>query len=115
MSAPTRTRIAPDVRRRQIIEATHSVTMARGLHDLRVQDVADELDVSSGLIHYHFATKDDLIEAMLGEMAEREVAGVRRAISRLATPEEQSGPSHRAVPPVVAAGSLLGAVDRRVG
>ena len=35
--------------------------------------------MSSGLIHYHFATKDELIEAMLGEMAEREIAGVRRA------------------------------------
>ena len=80
MSAPTRTRIAPDLRRRQILEATHRVTLARGLHDLRVGDVADELDVSSGLIHYHFATKDELIEAMLGEMAEREIAGVRRSL-----------------------------------
>ena len=89
VSAPTRTRIAPDLRRRQILEATHRVTLARGLHDLRVGDVADELDVSTGLIHYHFATKDELIEAMLGEMAEREIAGVRRSIARLATPEER--------------------------
>jgi AcrR family transcriptional regulator len=89
VSAPTRTRIAPDQRRRQIVEAAHTVTLARGLHDLRVSDVAEELDVSSGLIHYHFATKDDLIEAMLGEMAEREITAVRRAIERLATPEER--------------------------
>jgi AcrR family transcriptional regulator len=89
VSAPTRTRIAPDLRRRQIMEATHRVTLARGLHDLRVSDVADELDVSSGLIHYHFATKDELIEAMLGEMAEREIAGVRRSLERLAGPEER--------------------------
>jgi AcrR family transcriptional regulator len=89
VSAPTRTRIAPDQRRRQILEATHRVTLARGLHELRVSDVADELDVSSGLIHYHFATKDELIEAMLGAMAEREIAGVRRSIERLATPEER--------------------------
>ena len=87
VAAPTRTRIAPDVRRRQIIEATHAVTLAKGLHDLRVADVAEELAVSTGLIHYHFATKDELIEAMLGEVAEREIAGVRRAIGRLATPE----------------------------
>jgi AcrR family transcriptional regulator len=89
VSAPTRTRIAPDLRRRQILEATHRVTLARGLHDMRVGDVAVELEVSSGLIHYHFATKDDLIEAMLGEMAEREIAAVRRALHRLATPEER--------------------------
>jgi AcrR family transcriptional regulator len=89
VSAPTRTRIAPDLRRRQILEATHRVTLARGLHDMRVGDVAVELEVSSGLIHYHFATKDDLIEAMLGEMAEREIVAVRRALHRLATPEER--------------------------
>ena len=89
MAAPTRTRIAPDVRRRQIIDATHAVILAKGLHDLRIADVADELTVSTGLIHYHFATKDELIEAMLGEVAEREIAGVRRAIDRLATPEER--------------------------
>jgi AcrR family transcriptional regulator len=89
VSAPTRTRIAPDQRRRQIVEATHTVTLARGRHELRVSDVADELDVSTGLIHYHFATKDDLIEAMLGEMADREIAAVRGAIDRLATPEER--------------------------
>jgi AcrR family transcriptional regulator len=89
VSAPTRTRIAPDLRRRQILDATHRVTLARGLHDLRVGDVADELDVSSGLIHYHFATKDELIEAMLGAMAEREIAGVRRSIDRLARPEDR--------------------------
>jgi AcrR family transcriptional regulator len=89
VSAPTRTRIAPDLRRRQILEATHRVTLARGLHDMRVGDVAVELEVSSGLIHYHFATKDDLIEAMLGEMAAREIAAVRRAIERLTTPEER--------------------------
>jgi AcrR family transcriptional regulator len=88
---PTRARVAPDVRRRQILEATHAVTLTRGLHDLRVGDVADALGVSSGLIHYHFATKDELIEAMLGEMAEREVAAVRRALARLTTPEERLG------------------------
>jgi AcrR family transcriptional regulator len=89
VSAPPRTRIAPDVRRRQIVEAAHTVTLAKGLHDLRVADVADELEVSSGLIHYHFATKDELIEAMLGAMAEREIAGVRRAIARHSAPEER--------------------------
>ena len=73
----------------EIIDATYAVTLARGLHDLRIADVAEELTVSTGLIHYHFATKDELIEAMLGEVAEREIAGVRRALARLTTPEER--------------------------
>ena len=89
MSSSTRTRIARDVRRRQIVEATHRVTLAKGLHELRIIDVADELGVSTGLIHYHFDTKDDLIAAMLRVMAERETASVRRSINRLTTPEDQ--------------------------
>ena len=89
VAAQTRTRIAADERRQQIIEATHSVTLARGLQELRVSDVADELSVSTGLIHYHFATKDELIEAMLREMAAREVADARRSLERLARPEDR--------------------------
>ncbi|MGH9271566.1 MAG: TetR/AcrR family transcriptional regulator, partial [Ilumatobacteraceae bacterium] len=85
----TRTRIRPEVRRQQIIEATHRVTLERGLHDVRMQDVADELHVSSGLIHYHFATKDELIEAMLRDTAEREVAGVEAALGRFTSAEEK--------------------------
>ena len=82
-------RIAPDVRRMQIIDATHRVTLERGLHDVRVGDVAVDLTVSSGLIHYHFATKDELIEAMLREISAREVADVRRSIAHGATPEDR--------------------------
>ena len=71
MAVSTRTRIAADERRQQILAATHRVTLERGLHDVRVADVAAELDVSTGLIHYHFATKDELIEAMLREIGDR--------------------------------------------
>lgn len=84
-----RTRIAVDARRAQILEATHRVTLRRGLHDLRMSDVADELGISSGLIHYHFATKDDVIEAMLRDVADREVAEVRSAVAGVADPAER--------------------------
>ena len=69
-------RIAADLRRGRSSTATHRVTLAAGPHDVRVGDVADELDVSTGLIHYHFATKDELIEAMLRDGRAR---GRRRA------------------------------------
>ncbi len=89
VSAPTRTRIRPELRRQQIIEATHRVTLVRGLHDVRMTDVAKELNVSSGLIHYHFASRTDLIEAMLRDTAEREVVAVEAALARAAGPEER--------------------------
>ena len=73
----------------QILEATHRVTLQRGLHDVRVGDVADELSVSTGTIHYHFATKDELIESMFREMADREIADMRRALTRRTAPEDR--------------------------
>jgi AcrR family transcriptional regulator len=89
VSVPTRTRIRPELRRQQIVDATHRVTLIHGLHDVRIQDVAAELNVSTGLIHYHFATKDELIEAMLRDSAEREIAEVRATLTGLATAEER--------------------------
>jgi AcrR family transcriptional regulator len=79
----TRTRISADLRRSQIVKATQRATLQRGLHDTRVADVADELGVSTGLIHYHFDTKEQLIEAMLREVAAAEIAAVRASLSRL--------------------------------
>ena len=96
VAAPARTRIAADERRHQILAATHRVVLQRGLHDLRVADVADELAVSTGLIHYHFATKDELIEAMLREAADLEVSTVRAGLARVARPRSGwSWPSRR--------------------
>jgi AcrR family transcriptional regulator len=87
MPGSTRTRIDVEQRHQQILDATHRVTLERGLRDVRISDVAAELGVSTGLIHYHFDTRDELLEAMLRETAAAEVAAVRRALASLATPE----------------------------
>ena len=42
-----------------------------------------------GLIHYHFATKDELIEAMLGRWPSARSPACGARSSRLATPEER--------------------------
>jgi AcrR family transcriptional regulator len=87
MPSSTRTRISVEQRRQQILDATSRVTLQRGLHDVRIADVAAELDVSTGLIHYHFDTRDELLEAMLRESAAEEVAALRRALVTLDSPE----------------------------
>ena len=89
MAVSTRTRIAAEERRQQILAATHRVTIERGLHDVRIADVAAELGISTGLIHYHFATKDELIEAMLRESASAEVAAVRHSLAKHDRPQDR--------------------------
>lgn len=54
-----------DRRRAELLEATRQVVVERGMASTRVTDIASATKVSGGLIHYHFATKDDLMAEML--------------------------------------------------
>jgi AcrR family transcriptional regulator len=66
------------------------VVLERGLANTRIADIAKSINVSGGLIHYHFATKEELITAMLRATLDIEgarlaelVAGPGTAIDRL--------------------------------
>jgi AcrR family transcriptional regulator len=50
-------------RRQQILEATWHVIAVSGFRNLRLSDVAKRAGVSSGMIHYYFDTKHDLVKA----------------------------------------------------
>src|ERR1700733_12752002 len=50
-------------RRQQILEATWHVIAVSGFRSLRLSDVAKRAGISSGMIHYYFDTKRDLLKA----------------------------------------------------
>lgn len=50
-------------RREQILRAACKVIAERGFRTLRVADVANEAQLSSGIVHYYFANKRDLVHA----------------------------------------------------
>ncbi|MFB9892375.1 TetR/AcrR family transcriptional regulator [Planobispora takensis] len=66
-----------DQRRAELLEAARKVVLERGLASTRVADIAKATNVSGGLIHYHFATKDDLITEMLRSTSEAEIQRLR--------------------------------------
>ena len=77
-------------RRAALLDAAERVALERGLANTRVADVAAATDVSAGLIHYHFSSKDELFAEMLKSAAQRDtdrvrqiVAGSGSAVSRL--------------------------------
>ncbi|WP_155335055.1 TetR/AcrR family transcriptional regulator [Acrocarpospora corrugata] len=70
-----------DQRRAELLDAARRVVLERGLASTRVADIAKATNVSGGLIHYHFATKDDLITAMLRATSETEVRRLREIIA----------------------------------
>ncbi|WP_203987246.1 TetR/AcrR family transcriptional regulator [Sphaerisporangium rufum] len=69
-----------DQRRAELLAAARRVVLERGMSSTRVADIARATNVSGGLIHYHFATKDELINAMLRATVDGEVARLRELV-----------------------------------
>jgi AcrR family transcriptional regulator len=77
-----------EVRREAILVATIEQIEARGMATVRVADVAGALGVSSGLVFYHFDTKNALIVSALEHAVERDLRRLDTALSRsLAAPD----------------------------
>jgi TetR/AcrR family transcriptional repressor of bet genes len=57
-------------RRLQLIEATLETLAARGYARVTLQEVARGAGLSHGLVNFHFASKEALLEATLGHLAE---------------------------------------------
>ncbi len=55
-------------RREALVDAALFVAERDGLAAVTVREVAREADVSTGVVHYCFADKDDLLGAMAGRM-----------------------------------------------
>lgn len=69
-------------RRAEILRATVDEVARRGLTDTRVADVADALDVSPALIHYHFDSKDRLLSEAFTFAVQEDLQRLQRALAR---------------------------------
>ena len=68
-----------EVRREEILRATVDEVSRLGFANTRVADVADALGISTGLVFYHFDSKDSLLSAALAYAAERDLARLDKA------------------------------------
>jgi len=73
---------APDARTR-ILDAAEAITRARGVTGLTLEAAAREAGVSKGGLLYHFASKEALLTAMLGRLAEFVSADFVASLERL--------------------------------
>jgi AcrR family transcriptional regulator len=78
-----------DERRRELLEATCKVVIERGFANTRISDVAHELDVSSGLIHYHFESKGALFAEALRFASESDLARLASTVAEGDTASEK--------------------------
>ncbi|MEO6513038.1 MAG: TetR/AcrR family transcriptional regulator [Nocardioides sp.] len=80
--ASVRTRRRVEVRREEILLAAIAEVERVGLAAVRVSDVASALGVSTGLVFYHFNTKDELVAEAFTYAVERDLATMDRAAVR---------------------------------
>ncbi len=68
-------------RRAEILEATCDVVIERGFAGTRVADVANKLNVSTGLIHYHFESKEQLLAEAFAYAARKEMESLEEDLA----------------------------------
>ncbi|MBW5420717.1 TetR family transcriptional regulator [Streptomyces sp. BG9H] len=80
--SPPRRRRDPERRIAEIAAATERVIAERGIEGLTHRAVAEEAGVPLGATTYHFATKDDLIQAALQRAYERYAAMLQEWVAQ---------------------------------
>lgn len=63
--ASVHSRFPPEVRRRQIIDATRSVIAEKGFAGITMRDMAQAANISLGTLSYHFTAVNDLLAEIL--------------------------------------------------
>ena len=81
MTPGTRRRLAPEVRRAQVLDAAIAVFSEEGLHGASMDAIAARAGVSKPSVYAHGGTKDELFAACLAREAERLLTTMTVAIS----------------------------------
>lgn len=75
----------PDLTRERILEAADSLFGELGFDVATTRDIALRSGVNKALIHYHFGTKDDLLEAVLDGYYAKLGEALQKALGRRRT------------------------------
>lgn len=99
-SSPSRARRPPREPRRagykkseesrsQVLDAAIATLGERGLAATSIQDIADAAGLSKGAVHYHFESKDELLERVLDRCCERIEARIRAVFDEPGPPMDR--------------------------
>jgi AcrR family transcriptional regulator len=76
-------------RREEVLAATCAIIGEVGFRHVRIADVAERIGTSTGIIHYYFRTKDELLEAAFRFVIETARARSLAALEGVTDPEER--------------------------
>ncbi|MBX3201148.1 MAG: TetR/AcrR family transcriptional regulator [Labilithrix sp.] len=80
--------------RAQVLDAAVRVLAKQGIASTSVQDIADAAGLSKGAVHYHFESKDELLERVLDRCCEVVESRIRAVFAEEGPPLERI---HRAL------------------
>ncbi len=78
-----------EVRRNQLTRAAYKVVSRKGYYNFTVRDIAKEAGLSTGLVHYYFKNKDDLLVSVLRVMNENLSYYLAKALEQTDDPKEK--------------------------
>ncbi len=78
-----------EVRRNQLTRAAYKVVSRKGYYNFTVRDIAKEAGLSTGLVHYYFKNKDDLLVSVLRVMNENLSFYLSKALEQIHDPKEK--------------------------
>src|SRR5215469_1973355 len=65
-----RTRPSSEARRRELVQIAYRLIAEKGIEGLRTRQVAESAGIDTGTLHYHFPSKQALIQAVVDHLAE---------------------------------------------
>ncbi|MEN6358528.1 MAG: TetR/AcrR family transcriptional regulator [Smithella sp.] len=78
-----------NLRRAQLTRAAYKVVGEKGYSDFTIKDIAREAGLSTGLVHYYFKNKEDLLFKLLKGMNDNLKRDLNKALTVLDDPREK--------------------------
>ncbi len=78
-----------NLRRAQLTGAAYKVVAQKGYNDFTIKDIAEEAGLSTGLVHYYFKNKEDLLFKLLKEMNANLRDNLKKALTELTEPKDR--------------------------
>jgi AcrR family transcriptional regulator len=78
-----------NLRRAQLTRAAYKVVGEKGYSDFTIKDIAREAGLSTGLVHYYFKNKEDLLFKLLKGMNDNLKRDLNKALTVLDDPQEK--------------------------
>jgi AcrR family transcriptional regulator len=78
-----------NLRRAQLTRAAYKVVGQKGYYEFTIRDIAREAGLSTGLVHYYFKNKEDLLLNLLKEINRNMLVVLNKAISASDDPKEK--------------------------